>query len=547
MSAKNALSKEHQLLIIGLCTFIACISFKPSEPYLSEYLICNYDTQVDTCSEYAAASSSCSSSNGCTTNDNSMCTAVPCNTLNSTICNSDSAYYYCSYDTNTNLCSSSYCYKNFPESVVNNDIYPWSTYAYLPFLLVFGPFAELVSYRIAILVGIMGRVVTRFLLLYGKTLVDMQLMQVAYSMGTAAEDVFTAYIYYILPSTAYQDATSYIKTSALMSCLLSGILGDILVTQFNTSLRVLMIISAAFVCGGAVIGFFVIKASKKSSHNIYLTATADTVTAATSIQLANDIQSSIESEDLLINKATMTLKPFQLQLNCLLQAMKQPFIQTFAIWWLVGNSVFSVLYNYEVSIYIDLNHGSNSWNGTVLSVMLLAGSFGAMLPSWMHVKSMSEVKVVVWLLVMGILSCVVLILFALSWSLIPSICFLIIFFATWNFVNVIFYVQLAHALLTAKEHLIHNLGSSHDQPEPPYSMAVVLLVAMCVVLQIIEQAVMFSSMQLPMEPASFVLSILFVVATAVYTISVVYLYGVRNIAKELTTLLTHTETSETYI
>jgi hypothetical protein len=61
---------------------------------------------------------------------------------------------------------------------VNNDIYPWSTFAYLPFLLILGPFAELYSYRVAILLGVLGRVVTRVILLYGKSLQEMQLMQV---------------------------------------------------------------------------------------------------------------------------------------------------------------------------------------------------------------------------------------------------------------------------------------------------------------------------------------------------------------------------------
>ena len=38
-------------------------------------------------------------------------------------------------------------------------------------------------------------------------------------------------------------------------------------------------------------------------------------------------------------------------------------------------------YDYEVSIYDELN-GSNNWNGSVLAAILLAGSFGAMLPTW---------------------------------------------------------------------------------------------------------------------------------------------------------------------
>lgn len=66
---------------------------------------------------------------------------------------------------------------------VNNDIYVWATYAYLPFLLFLGPYAELFSYRVAILAGISGRVVTRFLLLYGDTISVMQVMQASYLLS----------------------------------------------------------------------------------------------------------------------------------------------------------------------------------------------------------------------------------------------------------------------------------------------------------------------------------------------------------------------------
>jgi hypothetical protein len=88
----------------------------------------------------------------------------------------NSDFSYCEKSSDT--CKDAKCYKNFSEDEVNDEIYPWSTYAYLPFLLLLGPWAELFSYRIAILVGISGRPVTRFLLLYGRSMRSMQLMQV---------------------------------------------------------------------------------------------------------------------------------------------------------------------------------------------------------------------------------------------------------------------------------------------------------------------------------------------------------------------------------
>jgi hypothetical protein len=56
--------------------------------------------------------------------------------------------------------------------------------------------------------------------LYGTTLLDMQLMQVVYALGTAAEDVFSAYIYHVLPPNMYQIGTRYstILIYSILSC-----------------------------------------------------------------------------------------------------------------------------------------------------------------------------------------------------------------------------------------------------------------------------------------------------------------------------------------
>lgn len=174
--------RSQKAIIFGLCAFMAFLSFKPSEPYLSEYLVCNKDTQQDYCNGFGDAIS-CSSNVPCSWQGSSGvygCNITPCANVTIGDCgNSD--FDYCSKKDHSNApqtCEDTHCYKSFSEDQVNDEIYPWSTYAYLPFLLVLGPWAELFSYRAAILVGICGRLVTRFLLLYGTSILDMQLMQV---------------------------------------------------------------------------------------------------------------------------------------------------------------------------------------------------------------------------------------------------------------------------------------------------------------------------------------------------------------------------------
>jgi hypothetical protein len=174
-------------IILCLCCFIAFLSFKPSEPYLTQFLLCFADEQSDYCSDYSS-STSCSVEEPCFWDSSqSSCEIIPCSNVTYSSCGSDS-YDYCYQDHSSHTCQDTTCYKHFTENQINNEIYPFSTYAYLPFLLLLGPYAELFSYRIAILVGILGRVATRLLLLFGTTLFEMQLMQVTYSLGTAAED-----------------------------------------------------------------------------------------------------------------------------------------------------------------------------------------------------------------------------------------------------------------------------------------------------------------------------------------------------------------------
>ncbi|KAJ1442688.1 reduced folate carrier-domain-containing protein, partial [Ochromonadaceae sp. CCMP2298] len=239
------LEHPEQRVIFSLCLFLALLSFKPSEPYLSEYLICDKATQAAECSSSSA--SSCATP--CTL-DSGVCSLQACASLSPADCSS-SDYDYCTYD---GSCSPISCYKNFTEDQVNNQIYPWSTYAYLPFLLLLGLLAEYGSYRLAILIGITGRVVTRFLLLYGTTVGEMKLMQVVYALGTAAEDVLSAYVYYVLSPAYYQLGTSCIRATNLTANLLAGVCGDLLVVYGDTSLRTLMWVSAGSVCLGFLIG-----------------------------------------------------------------------------------------------------------------------------------------------------------------------------------------------------------------------------------------------------------------------------------------------------
>jgi hypothetical protein len=323
------------------------------------------------------------------------------------------------------------------------------------------------------------------------------------------------------------------------------------------------------------------------------------------------------------------------------------------------------LYDYEVAVYAELNNGSNAWNGSVLAVMLLAGTIGALLPTWLKhdvdtehkegtnnasapskqetsmdnsadvptgsqdssrllsdnsnstdsgqqsgvYKATSEFVVGMRITVAGVLSCVSLLLFVLSWQVVASVSFLALFFATWQYINVVCFARLALALKLAQleqrdahtrdrestdaeaaennklqrsskefiartivpmdrtlstnhekthgittstgaaetqAHLLHSLypvltsqgskthasdepeqqtGSVEDIPEPPYSVALVSVIALNVVVQIILQAVTFSGLALPLRASCWVFVLTFCAATAAYVLCMLCYFG----------------------
>lgn len=321
-----------QHVIFGFCVLIALISFKPSEPYLSEYLTCNLTDQKALCSKAARDAESCNSviSGTCKWNVTPMvggetqttCEVASCSNLVEGCGTIDNTFRYCKVDKSTGLCTDMTCYKLFTESQVNNEIYPWSGYGYLPLLLILGSAAEVFSYRYTIILGIMGRLVTRYLLLFGTSLIEMQIMQLTYSMGSAAEDVFKAYVYYAVPEQKYQEATSYIAASALLSSVFAGLIADFLVLSGGVSLEVLMIISACFVTAGTAVSFVVIQPSNVGKRS---------ASRASALSMGTG-----ES------KASLAYAKLIVQFHQLRAVLSNSSMRSLLIWWISGNAIYMV-------------------------------------------------------------------------------------------------------------------------------------------------------------------------------------------------------------
>jgi hypothetical protein len=71
-------------VLLKLALFVALFSFKPSEPYLSQYLICDQATRAEACAD-SQSKSVCLENTQCLWSVD-YCTLLPCSSINATQC-----------------------------------------------------------------------------------------------------------------------------------------------------------------------------------------------------------------------------------------------------------------------------------------------------------------------------------------------------------------------------------------------------------------------------------------------------------------------------
>eukprot|EP00122_Pirum_gemmata_P002151 Pgem_evm1s1949 len=104
-------------------------------------------------------------------------------------------------------------------------------------------FAEFASYRVIIVLEALTQVVTRCILLWGQELWLLQLMQVTFGFAEACNVIFIVYGYKLVAQSHFQSVSSYARAAEFGGHVLSGLLGQFLVTYCHVAPMNLLYIS----------------------------------------------------------------------------------------------------------------------------------------------------------------------------------------------------------------------------------------------------------------------------------------------------------------
>ena len=152
-------------------------------------------------------------------------------------------------------------YQNISRKDISDEIYPVSTYSYLVFLFVVLMSTDFLRYKPLVVMEALAYMATRVILIWGRGIFIMQVMQVTYGLATATEIAYYSYIYALVEKEHFRRVTSYTRLTVLLGKGVGDLSGQLLYSTGTANLMQLNYVSAVSVGVALVVSLFLPKVS----------------------------------------------------------------------------------------------------------------------------------------------------------------------------------------------------------------------------------------------------------------------------------------------
>ncbi|VDN60045.1 unnamed protein product [Dracunculus medinensis] len=139
-------------------------------------------------------------------------------------------------------------FKNFTNAELYSQIYPYWTYSYLVALIPVFFLTDILRYKPIIMLEAVSLCATWALLVWGKTVWQMQIMQIAFGISSASEVAYYSYMYAVVTQKHYARVTSYLRAAALAGKFMAFALAQFLISTGYGSYLLLNQISFCALC-----------------------------------------------------------------------------------------------------------------------------------------------------------------------------------------------------------------------------------------------------------------------------------------------------------
>ncbi|XP_031564271.1 thiamine transporter 2-like [Actinia tenebrosa] len=280
--------------------------------------------------------------------------------------------------------------KNFTDKQLENEVYPVWTYSYLVALFLVFLFTDVLRYKPVIVVEGLAYLTTRVLLIWATSVRAMQFMQFAYGVATGAEVAYYSYIYAVVEAEHYLRVTGFTRAAVLAGRMMSGVVGQLLISLSVTDYLTLNYISMTSVCIALVITFILPSASGNVFGIVKPGENQSEVQVYGATNHSDD--SSIATE----NAANCFLKCFsswKLSLRLMWRDFKECYSKNellkWSLWWAFGTCGEFMVENYVQNLWDDIYSARKHkkiYNGGVTALSNVFGASVALLLGYLKVN-----------------------------------------------------------------------------------------------------------------------------------------------------------------
>lgn len=284
--------------------------------------------------------------------------------------------------------------KNFTREQVTNEITPVLSYSYLAALVPVFLLTDFLRYTPVLLLQSASFVGAWLLLLCGRSVLHMQLMELCYGVTMAARIAYSSYIFSLVRPARYQRMAGYSRATALLGVFTSSVLGQLLVSAARLPFVTVNYVSLGLLCCSLVLALFL----RRPRRSLFFNRDAAAATAAELARMNPAAAPELARGNPAAARAAWRDWTLAQMLRELGANVRSPQLRLWSLWW-VFNSAAYYLIVYYVHILWNVVHptadSTSVYNGGADAVSTLLGAITSFAAGFVRIRWALWAKLVI--------------------------------------------------------------------------------------------------------------------------------------------------------
>ncbi|NWS71710.1 S19A1 protein, partial [Crotophaga sulcirostris] len=270
--------------------------------------------------------------------------------------------------------------KNFTRAEVTNMITPVLSYSYMAVLVPIFLLTDYLRYKPVLVLQSLSHISIWLLLVFGMSVLAMQLMEFFYGITMAARIAYSSYIFSLVAPSRYQRMASYSRSSVLLGVFTSSVLGQLCVTLDNVSFLTLNYVSLGFVSFGLILTLFL----QRPRRSLFFNRPEETSNGAAPTEL--DKMTGGDSGG---GKRSWREAALCRMLRDVGALAKQPQLQLWSLWWVFNSAGYYLVLYYVQILWNEIWPTTDNYrvyNGGVDAASTLLGAVASFAAGFVKIR-----------------------------------------------------------------------------------------------------------------------------------------------------------------